>query len=76
MVLQSGQGLSDFRQMAVAADAVGFEVIASFAQQGVGAGFAACTGTPDLQSGNQRRVGFPDGQPEAVATRAGKTQVG
>ncbi|SKO53704.1 Uncharacterised protein [Mycobacteroides abscessus subsp. massiliense] len=32
MVLQSGQGLSDFRQMAVAADAVGFEVVASFAQ--------------------------------------------
>ena len=58
MVLQPGQGLSDFRQMAVAADAVGFEVIACFAQQGMGTGFSACTGNTGFTVGNQRRVGF------------------
>ena len=44
--------------MAVAADAVGFEVVACFAQQGVGAGFAACAGNTGFTVGNQRRIGF------------------
>ena len=44
--------------MAVAADAVGFEVIACFAQQGVSTGFAACAGNTGFTVGNQRRVGF------------------
>ena len=58
MVLQSGQGLSDFRQMAVAADTVGFEIVACFAQKGMGAGFAACAGNTGFTVGNQRRIGF------------------
>lgn len=70
-VLKPGDGLPDFGQVAVSGCAVGFEVVAGFAQQRTDIAFPARAGHAGFAVGNQRHTGLQTALPQQRHERQG-----